>query len=92
LRSLPPDGGGLDASHHLSIQDRVGKLALAVGAMIEGQTPNTESAALGDRAAGHAGTMAEARWLKNPLLLATRVMELFAREALRQRGTARPCC
>jgi len=31
-----------------------------VGAMIEGQTPNTESAALGDRAAGHAGTMAEA--------------------------------
>jgi hypothetical protein len=63
----------------------VGKLSLAVGAMIEGQTPNTVG--LADLLPLETGRqdMREQwlrRLLKNPLLLAAAVMEPFAREAL----------
>ena len=62
-----------------------GKLSLAVGAMIEGRTPNTVD--LANRLPLETGRqdMREQwlrRLLKNPLLLATAVMEPFAREEL----------
>jgi hypothetical protein len=62
-----------------------GKLALAVGAMIEGQTPNTVELANLLPLKTERQDMREQwlrRLLKNPLLLATAVMEPFAREAL----------
>ncbi|WP_245619755.1 hypothetical protein [Methylomicrobium agile] len=63
----------------------VGKLALAVGAMIEGQTPNTVELANLLPLETERQDMREQwlrRLLKNPLLLAPRVMEPFTREAL----------
>ena len=63
----------------------VKKLALAVGAMIEGQTPNTVELANLLPLDTESQDMREQwlrRLLKNPLLLATAVMEPFAREAL----------
>ena len=63
----------------------VGKLALAVGAMIEGQTPNTVELANRLPLKTERQDLREQwlrRLLKNPLLLATAVMEPFAREAL----------
>ncbi len=62
-----------------------GKLALAVGAMIEGQTPNTVELANLLPLPTERQDMREQwlrRLLKNPLLSATAVMEPFAREAL----------
>lgn len=62
-----------------------GKLALAVGAMIEGQTPNTVELANLLPLETDRQDMREQwlrRLLKNPLLRATAVMEPFAREAL----------
>ena len=61
------------------------KLALAVGAMIEGQTPNTVELANLLPLETDRQDMREQwlrRLLKNPLLLATAVMEPFAREEL----------
>jgi hypothetical protein len=61
------------------------KLSLAVGAMIEGQTPNTVELANLLPLETERQDMREQwlrRLLKNPLLLATAVMEPFAREAL----------
>jgi len=63
----------------------VRKLALAVGAMIEGQTPNTVELANLLPLETERQDMREQwlrRLLKNPLLLATAVMEPFAREEL----------
>jgi len=63
----------------------VGKLALAVGAMIEGQTPNTAELANLLPLETERQDMREQwlrRLLKNPLLRAAAVMEPFAREAL----------
>jgi len=63
----------------------VGKLSLAVGAMIEGQTPNTVDLANLLPLETERQDMREQwlrRLLKNPLLLATAVMEPFAREEL----------
>ena len=63
----------------------VGKLSLVVGAMIEGQTPNTVELANLLPLETERQDMREQwlrRLLKNPLLLATAVMEPFAREAL----------
>ena len=63
----------------------VKKLALAVGAMIEGQTPNTVELANLLPLETERQDMREQwlrRLLKNPLLLATAVMEPFAREEL----------
>ena len=63
----------------------VGKLSLAVGAMIEGQTPNTVELANLLPLKTERQDMREQwlrRLLKNPLLMATAVMEPFAREAL----------
>src|SRR5512137_2829365 len=62
-----------------------GKLSLAVGAMIEGQTPNTVELANLLPLKTERQDMREQwlrRLLKNPLLRATAVMEPFAREAL----------
>jgi hypothetical protein len=62
-----------------------GKLSLAVGAMIEGQTPNTVELANLLPLETERQDMREQwlrRLLKNPLLLAPAVMEPFAREAL----------
>jgi hypothetical protein len=61
------------------------KLSLAVGAMIEGQTPNTVELANLLPLETERQDMREQwlrRLLKNPLLLATVVMEPFAREEL----------
>ncbi len=61
------------------------KLSLAVGAMIEGQTPNTvELANLPPLETERQGMREQwpRRLLKDPLLLATAVMEPFAREEL----------
>lgn len=63
----------------------VSKLSLAVGAMIEGQTPNTVELANLLPLNTARQDMREQwlrRLLKNPLLLATAVMAPFAREAL----------
>jgi len=63
----------------------VGKLALAVGAMIEGQTPNTVELANLLPLPTERQDMREQwlrRLLKNPLLLAVAAMEPFARAAL----------
>lgn len=63
----------------------VGKLSLAVGAMIEGQTPNTVELANLLPLKTERQDMREQwlrRLLKNPLLRAAAVMEPFAREAL----------
>jgi hypothetical protein len=63
----------------------VNKLALAVGAMIEGQTPNTVELANLLPLKTDRQDMREQwlrRLLKNPLLLATAAMEPFAREEL----------
>lgn len=65
----------------------VRKLALAVGAMIEGQTPNTVELANLLPLETERQDMREQwlrRLLKNPLLLATAVMEPFARVELAQ--------
>ena len=65
----------------------VRKLALAVGAMIEGQTPNTVELANLLPLKTERQDMREQwlrRLLKNPLLLATAVMEPFARAELAQ--------
>ena len=63
----------------------VGKLSLAVGAMIEGQTPNTVELANLLPLETERQDMREQwlrRLLKNPLLVATAVVEPFAREEL----------
>jgi hypothetical protein len=70
----------------------VGKLALAVGAMIEGQTPNTVELANLLPLATERQDMREQwlrRLLKNPLLAATAVLEPFARAALAKAGRNR---
>lgn len=63
----------------------VGKLSLAVGAMLEGQTPNTVELANLLPLETERQDLREQwlrRLLKNPLLMAPAVMEPFAREAL----------
>ncbi len=76
---------GLGQAHPRLRQTVVRKLALAVGAMIEGQTPNTVELANLLPLKTERQDMREQwlrRLLKNPLLLATAVMEPFARKKL----------
>lgn len=76
---------GLEAAHPRLRKTVTRKLALAVGAMIEGQTPNTVELANLLPLATERQDMREQwlrRLLKNPLLVSTVVMESFAREEL----------
>ncbi len=76
---------GLDAAHPRLRKTVIKKLALAVGAMIEGQTPNTVELANLLPLHTERQDMREQwlrRLLKNPLLVSTAVMEPFAREEL----------
>ena len=72
------------------------KLSLAVGAMIEGQTPKTVELANLLPLETERQDMREQwlrRLLKNPLLLATAVTGLLRGKGWPgRRGTARPCC
>jgi len=76
---------GLGQAHPRLRKTVVKKLALAVGAMIEGQTPNTVELANLLPLKTDRQDMREQwlrRLLKNPLLVATAVMEPFARKKL----------
>jgi hypothetical protein len=74
----------------------VGKLALAVGAMIEGQTPNTVELSNLLPLPTERQDMREQwlrRLLKNPLLRVAAVMEPLPGPSWPgPRGTAKPCC
>ena len=76
---------GLEQAHPKLRKTVVKKLALAVGAMIEGQTPNTVELANLLPLKTERQDMREQwlrRLLKNPLLVATAVIEPFARNEL----------
>jgi hypothetical protein len=76
---------GLEAAHPRLRKTVTKKLALAVGAMIEGQTPNTVELANLLPLKTERQDMREQwlrRLLKNPLLISTTVLEPFAREEL----------
>lgn len=78
---------GLGKAHPKLRKTIIKKLALAVGAMIEGQTPNTVELANLVPLPTERQDLREQwlrRLLKNPLLVSTVVMEPFAREELAQ--------
>ncbi len=87
---------GLDEIHPELRRTVVSKLSLAVGAMIEGQTPNTVELANLLPLETERQDMREQglrRLLKNPLLQSEVVMEPLARQECRRRpGTGKSCC
>jgi hypothetical protein len=80
---------GLQAAHPKLRQTDINKLALAVGAMIEAQTPNTSELANVLPVPTERQEMREQwrrRLLKNPLVESPMILEPFARTVLEEAG------